>query len=124
MFDGDVSTDGYTPELLHDPRILGFIRKIAVTETSAFAVPRGNAPPTRITAVLNDGRRITREVANMPGFPGQPTQRADVERKFRSNVRKRWPEGRIEAILEALWSLEHTDDLASLLGRRSVREAQ
>jgi 2-methylcitrate dehydratase len=123
MFDGDVSNDSYTPELLHDPRILGFMRKIAVKEASAFAVPRGNAPPTRITAVLSDGRRITREVANMPGFPGQPMQRADVERKFRSNVRKRWPEERIEAILQALWSLEHTDDVASLLGMLSVREA-
>ena len=124
MFDGDVSNDSYTPERLHDPRVLGFMRKIAVKEASAFAVPRGNAPPTRITAVLNDGRRIAREVANMPGFPGQPMQRADVERKFRSNVRKRWPEERIEAILQALWSLEHTDDLASLLDMLSVREAR
>jgi hypothetical protein len=27
----------------------------------------------------------------MPGFPGQPMSRADVERKFRSNVGNRLP---------------------------------
>jgi 2-methylcitrate dehydratase len=57
----------------------------------------------------------------MPGFPGLPMGRADVERKFRSNVRKRWPEERIASILQALWSLERTDDVAALLGRLSVQ---
>ena len=48
-------------------------------------------------------------------------QRSDVERKFRSNVRKRWPEERIEGILQALWSLERTDDVALLLGKLSIQ---
>ena len=67
------------------------MRKITVKEASAFAPPRGKRPPTRITVTLNNGGSITRQVDNMPGFTGQPMQRADVERKFRSNVAKRWP---------------------------------
>ena len=82
---------------------------------------RGNAPPTRVTAILRDGRRIVRQVDNMPGFRGLPMGRADVERKFRSNVRKRWPEERIETILQALWSLERTDDVTALLGKLPVQ---
>jgi 2-methylcitrate dehydratase len=121
MFDGEISNDSYGPQQLRDPRIRSFMRKITVKAATEFAVRRGNAPPTRITAILNDGRRIARQVDNMPGFAGQPMERADIERKFRSNVRKHWPQERIESILQALWSLERADDLALLLGKLSVR---
>jgi hypothetical protein len=46
--------------------------------------------------------------------------RADVERKFRGNVGRRWPQGRTDAILQALWELERTEDVAVLLGRLMV----
>jgi 2-methylcitrate dehydratase len=121
MLDGDIDNDSYAPAKLHDPRILAVMRKISVKADPAFDVRRGNAPPTRITAVLDDGRRITRQVDNLPGFAGQSVSRADVERKFRSNVGKRWPRERTDAILEALWALDRTDDLAVLLGKLSVQ---
>lgn len=118
MFDGDITNDSYAPDKLHDPRILAFMRKITVHEDPAL---RGGAPPTRITAVLADGRRMTRQVDTMPGFPGQPMERTDVERKFRSNIGSRWPQERTDAILQALWSLERTDDLSALLGKLSLQ---
>jgi 2-methylcitrate dehydratase len=121
MFDGDINNDSYTPEKLHDPRIVAFMRKITVKEDPAFATPAGNAPSARITVTLDDGRRTTRQVDNMPGFPGQPMSRADVERKFRSNVGKRWPQERTDAILQALWALDRTDDLPFLLGKLSLQ---
>jgi hypothetical protein len=43
--------------------------------------------------------------------------RADVERKFRGNVGKRWPQERTDSILQALWALDRADDVAALLGR-------
>ena len=72
-------------------------------------------------AILTDGRRIVREVDDVPGFVGRPMNRADVERKFRSNVGKRWPVERTDAILQALWALDETKDLSLLLGMLSVR---
>jgi len=120
MFDGDIDNDSYTPEKLHDPRILAFMRKITVKEDPAFAVFPGNAPPARITAILDDGRRVGRQVDNMPGFPGQPMTRADVERKFRSNVGKHWPRQRTDAILQALWELDRAENIAALLGNLTV----
>jgi 2-methylcitrate dehydratase len=121
MFDGEISNDSYAAEKLRDPRILAFMRKIVVKEDAAFAVLRGNAPPTRITATLDDGSRVIRQVDDMPGFTEQPMRPDDIERKFHSNVRKRWPKERIEAILEALWSLERSDDIALLLGKLSLQ---
>jgi 2-methylcitrate dehydratase len=121
MFEGDINNDSYTPEKLHDPRILAFMQKIKVKEDPAFATPAGNAPSARITATLDDGRSMTRQVDNMPGFPGQPMSRADVERKFRSNVGKRWPQVRTDAILQALWGLDRADDLSGLLDKLTLR---
>jgi 2-methylcitrate dehydratase len=121
MFDGDITNDSYAPEKLRDPRILAFMRKIAVTDDPALTARMGKAVPTRVTAILDDGRRISREVDDVPGFVGQPMGRADVERKFRGNVRKRWPEQRIETILRTLWELERADDVTLLLGNLSVQ---
>ena len=120
MVDGDISNDSFAPDKLHDPGILALMRKITVKEDPAFAKPRGNAPSTRITAILDDGRHITHQVDDMAGFPGQAMTRADVERKFVSNVGKRWPQEQIQDVLKALWALERTQDLSVLLGNLSV----
>ena len=119
MFDGDISNDSYTPDKLRDPRVRAFMRRITVKEDPAFGKPNGNAPPTRVTATLDDGRRIARQVDDMPGFPGKPMTRAEVERKFRANVGRRWPAARTDEVLHALWRLEQTDDLRGLIGKLS-----
>ena len=121
MFDGDINNDSYAPQKLHDPRILAFMRKITVKVDPTFDALGRNAPPVRITAILDDGRRITRQVDNIPGFPGQPMNRADVERKFHSNLGARWPQEGTDAILQELWALDRADDLSSLLGKLSVQ---
>ncbi len=46
--------------------------------------------------------------------------RAEIERKFRGNVAKRWSARQTDAILQALWSLEQTEDLSALLGELKV----
>jgi 2-methylcitrate dehydratase len=120
MFDGSIDNDSYAPDKLHDARVLAFMRKITVKEDPAFATITVNVPPTRLTATLDDGRRVTRLVDSMPGFPGQPISRADVERKFRSNVGKRWPQKRTDSVLKALWLLDRTDNLSGLLGGLSL----
>jgi 2-methylcitrate dehydratase len=120
MFDGDIGNDSYAPDRLRDPRILAFMRRISVKEDPAFATPTGNAPPTRVTATLDGGRQVSRQVDDMPGFPGKPITRAEVERKFRANVGKRWPTERTAAILQACWALDRTDDLRGLLEALSL----
>jgi 2-methylcitrate dehydratase len=121
MFDGTIDNESYAPEKLHDPRLLAFMQKITVKEDPAFATLTGDVPPTRLTATLDDGRRVVRLVDKMPGFPGQPMSRADVERKFRSNVRTRWPRERTDAVLQALWTLEQANDVSALLGKLVVQ---
>ena len=115
MFDGDITNDSYTAAKLREPRILAFMRTITVKEDPALTARVGAMVPSRVTAILSDGQRVSSEVDDVPGFPGRPMNRADVERKFRGNVGRRWPRERTDAILQALWALDQTKDLSHLI---------
>jgi 2-methylcitrate dehydratase len=121
MFDGDITNESFAPDKFRDPRILAFMQKITVAEDPALTAREGAAVPTRVTAILIDGQRISREVDHAPGFAKRPMNRAEVERKFRGNIGKRWPQERTGAILQALWALDRADDLSRLLGKLSVQ---
>ena len=121
MFDGDITHESFAPERFGDPKILAFMQKITVKEDPALTARVGAAVPTRVTAILADGQRISREVDYAPGFAERPMNRSEVERKFRGNVGKRWSPERTDAILGALWALERTDDLSVLLGSLSMQ---
>jgi len=123
MFDGNITNDSFAPDLIRDPRILAFMRKITVREDPVLTARTGAAVPTRVTAILTDGQLISQEVDYAPGFVGRPMTRTEVERKFRGNVGKRWGKEQSESILNALWRLETTADLATLLGGLSVQRA-
>ena len=47
--------------------------------------------------------------------------RADVERKFRSNLGRRVLQEDTDAVLQALWSLDRTDDVSSLADKLAIR---
>jgi len=79
------------------------------------------ALPNRVSAVLDDGRTISRQVDALPGFQGMPMQRADFEAKFRKNVARHLREDEIPAVLDRLWSLEHEGDLRKLLDGLVIR---
>jgi 2-methylcitrate dehydratase len=116
MFDGDITHDSFSETKFRAPDVLAFMQKIKVSEDPALTARTGGAVPTRVTATLADGRKITREIDHAPGFAARPMTRADVERKFRGNIGARWPKEQTEANLGALWTIEQANDLATLLG--------
>jgi 2-methylcitrate dehydratase len=120
MFDGNVTNESFAPEKFSDPAVLAFMQKIKVTEDPALTARGGGAVPTRVTAILSDGRRISHEVDHAPGFAERPMNRTDVEGKFRNNVGRRWPEEQTAAVLQALWSLERADNVSTLLGKLAL----
>jgi 2-methylcitrate dehydratase len=121
MFDGDITNESFAPQKIRDPAVLALMQKIKVAEDPALTARTGGAVPTRVTATLTDGRRISREVDHAPGFAQRPLSAAEVERKFRSNIGKRWSEKRTDGVLKALWALEQTKDLSLLMGKLSLR---
>jgi 2-methylcitrate dehydratase len=121
MFDGDITNASFAPEKFRDPAVLAFMQKIKVAEDPALTARGGTAVPTRVTAILADGTRVSREVDHAPGFAERPMTRAEVERKFRGNVGARWPEKQTVDVLAALWALEQTPDISTLLGTLEVK---
>ena len=121
MFDGDITNESFTPEKFRDPRILAFMQKIKVAEDPALTAKGGTSVSTRVTAILTDGQRVSREVDHAPGFAARPMTKDEVERKFRGNVGDRWPKERTDAVLQAMWRLEQADDLGALLGLLSMQ---
>src|SRR3984957_2903238 len=119
MFDGDITNASFAPQMFSDPKILAFMQKITVAEDPVLSARAG--APTRVTAILADGQQISREVDYAPGFAERPMNRSEVERKFRGNVGKHWPQERTNATLQALWALDQTEDLSVLLGRLSMQ---
>ena len=96
------------------------MQKITVAEDPVLTARTGGAVPTRITAILADGQRVSREVNDIPGFAGRPMQRPDIDRKFRGNIGKRWPREKTDAVLRSLWTLENTQDIGGLLATLTV----
>ena len=117
IVDGHITNESFAAQMYRDPRILAFMQKIKVSEDPILTARGGGAVPTRVTAILLDGRRISREIDYAPGFAAQPMDRDEVERKFRGNVGQRWPQEHTGTVLQALWALDRTDDLSSVLNK-------
>ena len=117
IVDGHITNESFAAQMYRDPRILAFMQKIKVSEDPILTARGGGAAPTRVTAILLDGQRISREIDYAPGFAAQPMDRDEVERKFRGNVGQRWPQEHTGTVLQALWALDRTDDLSSLLNK-------
>ena len=121
MFDGDITNASFAPDKFTDPNILAFMQKIKVSADPVLSARGEGAVPTRVTAILADGARISREVDDAPGFAERPMNRSEVERKFRGNVGRHWSLQRTDTILQALWALDQTDDLSVLLGQLTIQ---
>lgn len=124
MFDGDISNASYSHDKITDPRIRAFMKKITVREDPALTALVPKALPTRVAATLDDGRTISRQVDDLPGFVGRPMQRTDVEQKFRKNVVGLLPEPQMRAALDALWTLDQQNDIAQVLAKLATEPSR
>ena len=80
IFDCDITNESFAPQKFRDPAVLALMQKIKVAEDPALTARTGGAVPTRVTATLIDGRRISREVDYAQGFAERPMSSAEVEK--------------------------------------------
>jgi 2-methylcitrate dehydratase len=114
MLDGDITTASYTPEALRDPKLRALIERITVSEAPDLTARYPAYAPNRVTAVLDDGRRYTKQVDDLPGFPHHPMTRADFEAKFGKCVRPFWTPAQTRRVADAIWHLDARADVATL----------
>jgi len=93
MFDGDIDNDSYAAESCADPRTLAFMRKITVAEDPALTARTSpSIVPTRIRRFSPTDNASRAKSMMCRASSAVRWARADVERKFRGNVGKRWPQ--------------------------------
>ncbi|RQT53644.1 MmgE/PrpD family protein [Burkholderia cepacia] len=114
MLDGDITTESYRPDALHDPALRALIERITVREDPALTARYPAHAPNRVTAVCEDGAIRTKQVDDLPGSPTRPMRRDDYEAKFAKNCRRHWSPAQIRAALDYLWRLDEQPDVATL----------
>src|ERR1041384_5175672 len=118
----DISSRGWDPPVFGLPAVAlaaGRLMKLDPQQmTQAVNLAINDHIPLALTRV--GGTRVSREVDHAPGFAGRPMTQAEVERKFRGNAGHRWPHDQTAAVLAALWGLERTSDISTLLGKPAL----
>ncbi len=120
MLDREITPTSYSAQALHDPKLRALLAVLKVEEDPAFTAAAPKRFPTRVTVTLSDGRVVTSQVDDLPGFGGKPMTRADVETKFRRYVKGVWPEAQMRGFLDYAWNLDQHQNLAGLFQRMVV----
>jgi len=101
---GAVGLDAFTDEAVRDPAVLALAAKVRYVIDPDNPYP--NAFTGHIRAVLNDGSVVEERQPHFRGGAQEPLMRADLEEKFRLNIRHGgWDETRGAAALRLLTRL-------------------
>ncbi len=101
---GGVGLDAFTDEAVRDPAVLALAAKVRYVIDPDNPYP--NAFTGHIRAVLNDGSVVEERQPHFRGGAQEPLTRADLEEKFRLNIRHGgWDEARGAAALRLLTRL-------------------
>ncbi|MDQ8727844.1 MmgE/PrpD family protein [Bradyrhizobium sp. LHD-71] len=112
---GRVSANEYSEEMLTDARILAFIDRIKVTESTELEA-KGAAyrHASLVRLRRRDGKTFERETLHRRGSPENPVAREDILRKFQDNVRH-LPSAVSERIIALVDTIETGDSLGDLV---------
>jgi 2-methylcitrate dehydratase PrpD len=119
MVDGhvDIATFAAAP----DPKIVEVARKIE------WQPMEGHSFPQRFEALvearMNDGRALHHRLDNVRGAPDRSVPEAEVIAKFRANASRAMAAGSVEAVLQAILTLDQAATLAPLTtALRKIRD--
>lgn len=120
MLDKDIDFTSYTPQALHDPRLRALLAKLTVEEDPLLTRMYPKKVPTRVTVTMDDGRVLSEQVDDLPGFGGRPMTRDDVEAKFRRNAKALLPEKQVRDLLQYAWTLDGSSTISGLFARMAA----
>lgn len=120
MLDHEIKDSSYTDEALKDPRLVALLKKLTVEEDDELSKMSPQRMPTRVTVTLDDGRVISEQVNDLPGFGGKPLDRQGTEEKFLRTVKSVWTEKQSRAFLDVAWELDKQKGLTQLFNRLVV----
>jgi 2-methylcitrate dehydratase PrpD len=110
---GRVGVAEYTDEAIVDPAVLAVARKVRYETKDYPTYPQ--AFPGGVRIVLADGSVLEGELPYQKGGPENPWSAADVRGKFRGNASLALAEADVDALEQAVLTLEEQADLPAAL---------
>jgi 2-methylcitrate dehydratase len=120
LIDGAYTDAIFSPERYRDARTLDLMKKIVITEDTAFNQRYPGSLPCRMTITLKNGERKTAEIANPIGHHNRPMSDAQLIEKFRGLAGRKLAPARLDAILDRVWRIDDGGDLRSLFDEMQV----
>jgi len=117
ILDGDAMPAQYVPARVRAEDVQSLLRRVSVTANSAYSQRFPEEMPCQIRVVLHDGRTLTKESRDYPGFISQPMSWEMVCNKFNRLAAPFANEAERKAITNAVADLENVRarDLTALL---------
>ena len=126
ILDGDVMPAQYESARIRAEDVQSLLRRVSVTANSTYSQRFPEEMPCQIRVVLRDGRTLTKESRDYPGFVSQPMSWEVVSHKFHNLAAPFTNEGARKAITSAVADLEHTriHDLMALLASARAQKTE
>jgi 2-methylcitrate dehydratase len=118
---GRVENASYSQEKIMDPKTREFMKKVIVREDRALTAAYPGSISNRLTLKLDDGRVLVKQIDDPRGSPRNPMTGAEVEQKFRGQVKGFLSEAQVKGVLEFVESLEDQREVSKLLRSCVVR---
>jgi 2-methylcitrate dehydratase len=120
LLEGKIDNFTYSEKKFRDPKILEFLKKITVVEDKTLSAKYPEAVANRVTVKLLSGKVVSKQFDYHKGHPKNPMSDRDVEEKFQKLTRKYLDKNRARRILDVIWSLEKTNDVAKLVSSMTL----
>jgi 2-methylcitrate dehydratase len=115
LMDGAIRPESFGAARMRDGATRALMRKIAIAENEDYTRRFPAELTTAIEIETRAGERLT-EIASYPrGHARNPMTDAEVTQKFRAQAERVMPAARGEALLQALWDIEHAPTVAGVL---------
>jgi 2-methylcitrate dehydratase len=124
LSDGVITPGSYSRPKLQEAQILSLMAKLTVSEDPGLTAMLPDKIANRVSVTLRDGRVLSEQVEELPGFKNRPMQRSDIEDKFRRNVDGILPLAQQKAFLEQAWTLERQHNLHGLIKTLDLRRSK
>jgi 2-methylcitrate dehydratase PrpD len=118
---GHVSVSDFTDEAIADPAVLSVARKVRYETKPYPTYPQ--AFPGGAVVRLADGTTFAADFPHQKGGPENPLSPDEVREKFRGNASLALSDTAVEALEEALLSLDELEDVSGALAPLTLTEA-
>lgn len=122
LIDGTLTNASYAPEKLAAADVRELMPKIRVEEDPALTALYPKHIPNRLSVHLRSGEVLSERVDDLPGAPGVPLTRREIEAKFWRTAGSAISRTNGDALIQRIWSMERLHGVdalfeAAMIGR-------